>query len=238
MSEQPGRQPMGIPPKPAGGYLLEDFVMLAIEELQRRAPPAEYVTREWLDQMRGLIAGVLADLSLVVPEAMPELTRQGQETFCKLLEETVRQSWEITEKQLRPKAWVEKFYAAETDEDRRRIFYWALKNHCLDLKRKQRVEGRLFTSLDELQERAEQAAEDPGRKAPRLPSTADNPELGLLKEKLHQALLGLPIQLAVIAYLMPGAEGNASKLGRYLDIPSGRWPAIWTASASTSASTA
>ncbi len=32
-------------------------------------------------------------------------------------------------------------------------------------------------------------------------------------------MLGLPIQLAVIAYLMPGADGNASKLARYLDIP-------------------
>ena len=156
----------------------------------------------------------------VIERAEPNLSPKSRETLNKVLGEVVRESWAITEKQLRPKAWVEKFYAAKTDEDRRRIFYWALDKHCLDLKRKRRVEERLFTSLDELEAGAEAAAEAPGaRRLPRPPSAGENLEQGLLKEKLHQAMLGLPIQLAVIAYLMPGADGNASKLARYLDIP-------------------
>jgi len=144
MSEPANTQPAGDSPKPEGGYILQDFVNVALEEIMRRCPKTDFVTREWLDKSGEVVEGVIADICLTVPEALPKMTPKAHEAVCELLGNVVRESWEITAKQFRPKAWVEKFHAAETQEDRERIFYWALKNKCLDINRRKRVEQTTF----------------------------------------------------------------------------------------------
>lgn len=200
---------------PAFDPVIEEIVSQVVEELERRRSPADiFVTRDWLKKTEALIDEAID----VVFKPLAGLHPEVQPALREVVQSVVRESWKRTAKQFQPKAWVEKWWAAETDEDRQRIHYWALKNHCLDLKRKQKVEERLFTSLDELQDRAEGGAED-SKGGPPLPSTSDNLELSELKAKLKQAVLELPILLAVIVHLLPLAEGNASKLARHLGIP-------------------
>lgn len=196
--------------------VIEEIVSQVIEELERRRSPSDtFVTREWVKKTEASIDEAID----VVFKPLADLHPEVQPALREVVQSIVRESWKITAKQLQPKAWVEKWWAAETDEDRQRIFYWALKNHCLDEKRKQKVEERLFTSLDELQDRADGGAEDSKGGGPPLPSMSDNPELIELKAKLQQAILELPIMLAVIVHLLPLANGNASKLSRHLGVP-------------------
>ncbi len=201
---------------PAFDPVIEEIVSQVIEELERRRSPSDaIVTRDWLTKTEAMIDEAID----VVFKPLADLHPEVQPALRQVVQSVVRESWKQTAKQLRPKAWVEKWWAAETDEDRQRIYYWALKNRCLDLKRRKKVEERLFTSFNELQDRAEGAAEDSKPAGPRLPSTSDNPELNELKAKLKQAILELPILLAVIVHLLPLAKGNASKLARHLGIP-------------------
>lgn len=195
--------------------LLAELVSQVLDEIERRGAPADFVTREWLDKTRGVIDGAIAD----VMKGVTGVPVPFQEALDKLVREIVWEAWGITDKQLRPKAWVEKFWAAETDEDRRRIFYSGLKYIALEMKRQKKKEAQLHVSLDALEDQERTAEDGPRGATGPIPSVSENPEAGLLKEQFHKALLGLPIQLAVIAYLLPGTRGNASKLARYLDIP-------------------
>lgn len=195
--------------------LLAELVDRVLNELWRRGPTAGFVTGEWLDSTSGMIDESIAEVMKLVINVPPTL-KQGLET---ILREVVWTSWRKMDKDFRPKAWVEKFWAAETDEDRSRIFYSALKYNCLEMKREKREEEKRFVSLDALEDQARKAAEGGPAPEETLPSVTENPDAGLLKEKLHEVLLTLPIQQAVIAYMMVGAEGNASKLARRMNIP-------------------
>jgi hypothetical protein len=195
--------------------LLAELVDRVLDELQRRGPATEFVTGEWLDSTSGVIDEAIAEVMKLVINVPPAFKQDLE----KILREVVWSSWRKMDKDFRPKAWVEKFWAAEADEDRNRIFYSALKYICLEKKREKREAEKRFVSLDALEDQALKAAD--GGPAPQetLPSATDNQDAGLVKEKLHEALLTLPIQLAVIAYLLPGANGNASNLARRMGIP-------------------
>ena len=172
-----------------------------------------------MDRARGTIDAVLEDLSRAIPRAMPNLTPDAQEDALKLLRLTVWHAWRETETGPRPKAWAEKFWSAGSAADRQQIFFAAIKYKALEARRQQTADAQRFVSLDALGAPADDSEGGSVSPAGPAPSVTENHEAGLLKEELHQALLGLPIQLAVIAHLMPLAEGNASKLADRLGIP-------------------
>ncbi len=62
---------LSLPQRP---YLLQDYVIVALEELERRSPPSEFITREWLDKTRAEIDGVLAAMAEVIERAEPNLS--------------------------------------------------------------------------------------------------------------------------------------------------------------------
>ncbi|MDE1977557.1 MAG: hypothetical protein KGI84_09915 [Elusimicrobia bacterium] len=197
--------------------VLAELVDLVLDDFERRTPPPPtgLVTGQWIDESRPHLELAIAETMKLVINVPP----QFRDHLEKLLRDIVMESWKITNQQLRPRAWVDKFWAAETDADRERIFMSAVKYNALEAKRKKEEEEKRFVSLDALEERARDAWDHGEMPAQPVPSVTENLEAGLLKEKLHVAMLELPILLAVIAYMMLGAEGNASKLGRYLDIP-------------------
>lgn len=193
--------------------VIADLVDAVLAEVQRRSPPTEYVTREWLEKGEAVIPEAIDS----VLQGVKGLPPRASEALRTLLGEMVSESWKEAAGQCRPEPWVERFYGAKTKEERDRIFYSALKYTCLEKKRQQAQARKRFVSLDELEERASAGDGEPPPSA--LPSTQDNQDAGLLKEQLHEALLELPIMVAVTAHLLPMAEGNVSKLARHLDLP-------------------
>ena len=195
--------------------LIADLVNAIFDEVHRLSPPTLYVSREWLEKAEATIPAAIGN----VLQSVKGLPPPASEALRKIVEDIVTESWKKTSAEHRPKAWVEKWYAAETDEDRKRIYYSALKYKCLDMKRKRAEEEKLFVSYDELADRASAGEGERKSQRPALPSTQDNQDAGLLKEKLHEALLELPIMIAVTARLLPLADGNVSKLARHLSLP-------------------
>lgn len=91
-------------------------------------------------------------------------------------------------------------------------------------KRHESINGR-----EEVNRKAEANDEDPPYPDPSARGT-DDPSIALEKaedratddQKHHQLLLGLPIQLAVIAHVLPRVHGNVSELARGLGQPQRR----------------
>jgi hypothetical protein len=111
--------------------------------------------------------------------------------------------------------------------DEQAYYSRALRNVMADERRANRVWYRRFTSLDALMEKADQT-EEPVEKPEFIPPSthADNPCVILEKAEtaaaFRQALLELPIQLAVMVYALPMVNGNVSKLARQLGQPQRR----------------
>jgi len=118
----------GVRIDPAFNPVIEEIVSEVIEELERKTtdPPQAFITRDWLKKTKASLDEAID----VVFKPLADLHPEVQRTLRQIVQSIVRESWELTAKQLQPKAWVEKWWVAETDEDRRRIYYWALKNHC------------------------------------------------------------------------------------------------------------
>ena len=102
-----------------------------------------------------------------------------------------------------------------------------IRNFKLDELRQDRVWRKHFRSLDGLMEDARLAEEDGFAPEFVEPSIAsEEPEIALenaaVEARFRQALLALPIELAVLVCAMPLVDGNVSALARELGQPQRR----------------
>lgn len=106
----------------------------------------------------------------------------------------------------------------------REVAYYmaAMRNMKADERRRKRTERKLFTSLDALMDQESDADEEASKPFYAGPSTPDDCEASYNKSLFRETLLKLPIQLAVIALVLPYVKGNISKLARQLDQPQRR----------------
>ncbi|MDE2291998.1 MAG: hypothetical protein KGL53_07940 [Elusimicrobia bacterium] len=206
--------PLAPPPEPDRsrveeliGRLFGDVFRATLAQAPTRAP-----TGAWFDQTRDIVDRAVRQVVAAAPE-VPEQLRPATERV-------LREEWRLAEKLNRPPAWYEKWLAAETEEDRERIFARAGKSRSIDAWRRRRWELRHFVSLDALTEEHEKAA-DEGVAVPSdaCPSSRDDLDYPFFKEQFRAALLELPILLVVIVYMLPATGGNASELARSMGIP-------------------
>lgn len=192
--------------------VLDRLVAEVHRSTMRRAPNTTgFITRIWLDEARR----IWEEEARLAAKSAPDVSDRDRP----LVESALLHSWRLTEKKLRPKAWVEKFYQAKTEDDRRGIFFRALKSRCLDKLRQRRREARRFVSLDGLAEDSGGTGGGASALGEAMPSQRENYDAPFLQEQFRRALLELPILLAVIAGQLPRTRGNASKLAREMDIP-------------------